>query len=311
MKINNIRVTQTFENSTVPLAMRDEKAYSYGFNGMERDDEISGSGNSYTAEFWQYDSRLGRRWNVDPVYKYHLSNYSVLGNNPIIMIDPQGDDWYRHNKTGKVVWLETQGQDIEGYTFLGEFRYWDNNFNSPETPHHWEYFNFLGRGTKNTRILKNTLLIAGGVTTIALSGGLAAPLLTSFAITSGSFSVASGTAQLVLNLANAEEVADQVPGGYLDAVVGVTVEYTVEGERYKQKVKVLRSVLNITESTLTMNLERMPKNALEATDFVLTGIQIIGEANKFGQGSNNKFSIPLPSGIDEKKDDKETKPIQF
>jgi len=70
VKINNIRVTQTFENSTVPLAMRDEKAYSYGFQAQEWDDEVSGSGKSYTAEFWQYDSRLGRRWNLDP--KPHL-----------------------------------------------------------------------------------------------------------------------------------------------------------------------------------------------------------------------------------------------
>jgi hypothetical protein len=35
--------------------------YRYGFNGQEKDDEIAGSGNSYTAEYWQYVTRLGRR----------------------------------------------------------------------------------------------------------------------------------------------------------------------------------------------------------------------------------------------------------
>lgn len=35
--------------------------YRYGFNGQERDDEIKGAGNSYTAEYWEYDSRTGRR----------------------------------------------------------------------------------------------------------------------------------------------------------------------------------------------------------------------------------------------------------
>src|SRR6478736_3791665 len=41
--------------------------YRYGFNGQEMSNEIKGVGNSYTAEFWEYDPRLGRRWNVDPM----------------------------------------------------------------------------------------------------------------------------------------------------------------------------------------------------------------------------------------------------
>jgi hypothetical protein len=38
--------------------------YRYGFNGQEKVDEISGVGNHNTALFWEYDTRLGRRWNV-------------------------------------------------------------------------------------------------------------------------------------------------------------------------------------------------------------------------------------------------------
>ncbi len=68
----------------------DDGRYRYGFNGQERDDEVAGAGNSYTAEFWQYDSRLGRRWNVDPVVKSYASNYSVFSNNPLTMVDPDG-----------------------------------------------------------------------------------------------------------------------------------------------------------------------------------------------------------------------------
>ena len=41
-----------------------EATYRYGFGGQEKDDEVSGSGNSYTAAFWQYDARLGRSWSV-------------------------------------------------------------------------------------------------------------------------------------------------------------------------------------------------------------------------------------------------------
>jgi RHS repeat-associated protein len=63
----------------------------YGFNGQEMDNEISGSGNSYTAEFWQYDPRLGRRWNLDPKPQVGLSRYSVMNDSPIWLTDPNGD----------------------------------------------------------------------------------------------------------------------------------------------------------------------------------------------------------------------------
>jgi RHS repeat-associated protein len=67
------------------------KGYRYGFNGMEQDDEVSGEGNSYTAEFWQYDSRLGRRFNVDPRPNFSVSMYACFANNPVLFIDPYGD----------------------------------------------------------------------------------------------------------------------------------------------------------------------------------------------------------------------------
>ena len=48
------------------------------------------TGSSYTAEFWQYDSRLGRRWNIDPVDKPWMSSYHAFSNKPITNIDPNG-----------------------------------------------------------------------------------------------------------------------------------------------------------------------------------------------------------------------------
>ncbi|MDZ4667997.1 MAG: hypothetical protein SGJ00_08945, partial [bacterium] len=46
-----------------PLAGRTFQSgeYRFGFGGQERDDEIAGIGNTMTAEFWEYDARLGRR----------------------------------------------------------------------------------------------------------------------------------------------------------------------------------------------------------------------------------------------------------
>ncbi|WP_147320148.1 RHS repeat-associated core domain-containing protein [Chitinophaga silvisoli] len=67
------------------------KGYRYGFNGQERSDDIKGEGNSYTAQFWEYDPSTGRRWNLDPKPIEGISSYLVLGNNPISNIDPDGD----------------------------------------------------------------------------------------------------------------------------------------------------------------------------------------------------------------------------
>jgi len=57
---------------------------------MEKDDEVAGAGNSYTAQFWQYDSRLGRRWNLDPITFPFLSPYSTFADNPIYFLDSDG-----------------------------------------------------------------------------------------------------------------------------------------------------------------------------------------------------------------------------
>jgi RHS repeat-associated protein len=66
--------------------------YRFGFNGMERDDEIKGLGNSYMTEFRQYDSRLGRWLSVDPLFSQYTSYspYAFVRNNPLSLIDPTG-----------------------------------------------------------------------------------------------------------------------------------------------------------------------------------------------------------------------------
>lgn len=69
-----------------------EYNYSFGMNTQEKDDEIYGEGNSYSAEYWQYDARLGRRWNLDQVVKPHESPYAAFANNPIWFVDIIGAD---------------------------------------------------------------------------------------------------------------------------------------------------------------------------------------------------------------------------
>ncbi|MBL1144073.1 MAG: hypothetical protein HND54_03950 [Bacteroidetes bacterium] len=68
-------------------------AYTYGFQGQERNDEVSGSGNNYSFGDYGLDTRLGRRWNVDPDFKKgpEWSPFSVFFNNPISQVDVDGN----------------------------------------------------------------------------------------------------------------------------------------------------------------------------------------------------------------------------
>ena len=65
--------------------------YKFGYNGQEKDDDVSGSGNTNTALFWEYDTRLGRRWNLDPKPTVWVSDYACFGDSPIFFSDPLGD----------------------------------------------------------------------------------------------------------------------------------------------------------------------------------------------------------------------------
>ena len=71
-------------------AWSDGNSHRYGYNGQELENEVYNSGQTYSAKFWQYDSRLGRRWNLDPISIDWGSSYFVLGNNPMALVDPIG-----------------------------------------------------------------------------------------------------------------------------------------------------------------------------------------------------------------------------
>ena len=76
--------------------------YKYGFNGQEQDNEIYGNGNLNTAEFWEYDTRLGRRWNRDPLIYEWRTPYSCFNNNPLYFKDLTGAIPQIPNKDGRI-----------------------------------------------------------------------------------------------------------------------------------------------------------------------------------------------------------------
>ena len=66
-------------------------SYRFGYQGSEKDNEVSGDGNSYTTEFRQLDPRLGRWFSVDPVFQPWQSPYTSMDNDPINLNDVYGD----------------------------------------------------------------------------------------------------------------------------------------------------------------------------------------------------------------------------
>ena len=71
-------------------------SYRYSINGQEKDKELNE--NITTAEYWEYDSRIGRRWNVDPKPTVGISSYSTFLGNPISHVDILGDSGGPVNK---------------------------------------------------------------------------------------------------------------------------------------------------------------------------------------------------------------------
>ena len=80
--------------------------YRFGFNGKENDNEIQGGGNSYDFGARIYDSRLGRWLSLDPLMKKYptLSPFNFCANNPIIYIDPDGEDVVFFNNKGEEIY---------------------------------------------------------------------------------------------------------------------------------------------------------------------------------------------------------------
>lgn len=106
--------------------------YRFGFNGQGKTDEISGIGNHNSALFWEYNTRLGRRWNVDPIKKPWQSDYACFSNTPIWKVDPDGDDDF-FNANGSFSHSTKKGSRIFVQTAEGNVLLTQVNLNAVNT----------------------------------------------------------------------------------------------------------------------------------------------------------------------------------
>jgi len=75
-----------------------ERAYRYGYNGKENDNDIKGEGNQQDYGMRIYDPRLGRFLSVDPItFNYpELTPYQFASNTPVMGVDLDGKEleWF-------------------------------------------------------------------------------------------------------------------------------------------------------------------------------------------------------------------------
>ncbi|MGJ3234670.1 DUF6443 domain-containing protein [Marivirga sp.] len=94
------------------------KANNYKYQGKEEVPEM-GVG-IYDFHARMYDATLGRTFQMDPHLEnyYPWSPYSWTGNNPVINVDPTGEDWFTSNLNG--VMINIKGQSEFDYNNLRE-----------------------------------------------------------------------------------------------------------------------------------------------------------------------------------------------
>ena len=61
-------------------------------------------------------TQAANRWRYN---YFSMSPYSYCGNDPVNMVDPEGNNWYKNNKTQQYEWFAGTGE-IEGYKNCGE-----------------------------------------------------------------------------------------------------------------------------------------------------------------------------------------------
>ncbi len=136
--LGNTRITFHYSGTT-PVIDQEVEYYPFGalftdntmgnnkylYNGKELNNEFF-ENYDYGARF--YDPALGRWHSVDPLadaeHNLSFSPYNYCINNPILLIDPNGEDWFYNDQTGNVAYVSSLRQGAEeqmekGWQWMG------------------------------------------------------------------------------------------------------------------------------------------------------------------------------------------------
>lgn len=171
----NIKSLQNFDYATFGSMIENRSwtagsGYRFGFNGMEKDDEVKGGGNSLDFGARVHDSRIGRFLSVDP--KQHLlpsqSTYCFAGNQVIWAIDDNGEikvivivqgtnpDGTKYKHPERVIYNEKTAAELDGVRYEDVYIY----VNVANV----EYHPVQGSSYSYTKEVLKTISITGGHT---------------------------------------------------------------------------------------------------------------------------------------------------
>jgi RHS repeat-associated protein len=231
--------------------------YRWGFNGKETDNET----NWQDYGFRIYYPGLAKFLSVDPLtQKYPFySTYQFAANMPIIAKDIDGKEADLSPILGPLF-------KSAGITTATERMMQDK---VDEVAQNLE---------KPSKITKDVLIIAGGVTPVLTSGGAAIPLV------SGYIAVIGGTAKLTFDAYGEYNKSDAVPTTIPSAVM-VTVNYTVKQEVFSDK---FMAYVDIATGVPSLDLKGWTKltsfekanQSIEVVNFSIDASNLAPEAKK-------------------------------
>lgn len=150
------------DTSTVVDCEGGRKDYRYGFNGMEKDSEIKGEGNSYDFGARLYDNRLGRWLTIDRLKKVRpYSSPFLFGlNSPVMFLDQDGNiDYFAPDGD----WIGTDGTTNKGSVVVTDKTLRDNIIKG--TKEGLNYTNEIPETQKyalpDNKVLKESLNVLG------------------------------------------------------------------------------------------------------------------------------------------------------
>lgn len=88
----------------------------FQFSSKEKQEEFGLNWNDHSWRY--YDPQLGRFHVIDPSAESYdaWTPYNYVGDNPMLMTDPDGMDWYK-DQDGKEIQIWGASGDIDGYTW--------------------------------------------------------------------------------------------------------------------------------------------------------------------------------------------------
>jgi RHS repeat-associated protein len=233
--------------------------YRYGFNGMEKDDEIKGEGNSVNYKYRMHDPRVGRFFAVDPlIQKYpYYSSYSFSGNRLIDATELEGAEpriihYKRLERSGKITEFSTgrapndnqkgcftcaeEHYDFFFFKPLGSknFKTYSENTIRGSSGQAWldlradnpafftalDIFDKLKRAEK-VQIASDVLGLVVSAAAVYFSMGAASPLISTAGITSGVSGFGLNTSKLILDIQGKYGESSEIPSSVGEALGGV------------------------------------------------------------------------------------------